>query len=177
MPLPQRRPEARILLRVAEVVRAQDQVEGRAQAGLRQFQFQRARVRVGHQPQALAGPAYRRQEPLHARQRGDQVRIAGLERGHVQAQLAAPVIHAVPGQLPAPAAKQRFQVGARIGQRQATGLGVVLRQVLLPEGVVELEVEQRAVHVEHDGVDRVPVDERIGVHRVYHNRPSPTEPS
>ncbi len=53
-------------------------------------------------------------------------------------------------------AKQRQQLG--LGQRQADAmvLGVALRQVGEPEVVVEVQVEQGAVHVQQDGVDLVP---------------------
>ena len=36
--------------------------------------------------------------------------------------------------------------------------GIAHRDVLLPEMVVEMQIEQGAVHVEQDGVDGVPVD-------------------
>ena len=43
--------------------------------------------------------------------------------------------------------------------RDAAALGEAARQVLLPEALVVAEVEERAVHVEQDGVDRGPVGE------------------
>jgi hypothetical protein len=42
-------------------------------------------------------------------------------------------------------------------------LGVALRQVGEPEVVVEVQVEQRAVHVQQDGVDLVPEQWEHGV--------------
>jgi len=41
--------------------------------------------------------------------------------------------------------------------RNAAALGVPARKKFAPEAVVESEIEQSAVHVEKDGVDRLPV--------------------
>jgi hypothetical protein len=52
---------------------------------------------------------------------------------------------------------------ARRFAAQALGLGVAQRHVRLPEVIVEVEVEQGAVHVKQDGVDLPPVEVRAEV--------------
>ncbi|MCY1558575.1 hypothetical protein D9M68_955230 [compost metagenome] len=79
-----------------------------------------------------------------------------LEFTDRQVQLAAPEVRAVPVELAGMRMEQRQQLG--IGQRAADAvqLGIALRQVLQPEVVVEVQVEQGAVHVQQDSVDLAP---------------------
>ena len=95
-------------------------------------------------------------EQLGVRAQGDQVGDLTLEFADRQFQLAAPEVRAVPVQRAGVLAKQRQQLG--LGQRQtdAMVLGITLRQVLEPEVIVEMQIEQGAVHVQQDGVDLVP---------------------
>lgn len=113
-------------------------------------------MRVGDQHHALASFAQGAQKQLGIRAQGDQVGDLALEVTDRQPQLAAPEVGAVPVQRTGMLAKQRQQLG--LGQRQAEAvvLGVALRQVGEPEVVVEVQVEQGAVHIQQDGVDLVP---------------------
>src|SRR5690606_26464765 len=51
----------------------------------------------------------------------------------------------------------RHQFAAHLFMVAPVMFGIASRQMPLPEMVVEIEVEQGAVHVEQDGVYRVPV--------------------
>src|SRR5690606_33767162 len=95
---------------------------------------------------------------------GDQVAHLPLQLGDVELQLLAPVVDAVPVEGAPLGVEQGGQLRPRGGPVEAVALGVAGRQVLLPEVVVEVEVEQGAIHVEQDGVDGAPVegDEVVG---------------
>ncbi|MNP19430.1 hypothetical protein D3C76_1119560 [compost metagenome] len=138
------------------VVGADQALEERRQFDPLQLQRQRVAVGVGDQHGALAGQAQGGEEVVGVRAQGDQVRHLALEVAHRQLQLAAPEVQAVPAELAGMVAEQRFQLGVGQSAADAVVLGVALRQVLQPEVVVEMQVEQGAVHVEQDGIDLGP---------------------
>ena len=113
---------------------------------------------VGHQHDALAVAAQRLEEVRHVRVHVDEVGDFLLQAGDVELQFARPVIHAVPVQRAGLGAVDVGEAAARHGRRQAVALGIADGDMLLPEMVVEMQVEQRPIHVEEDGVEAVPVD-------------------
>src|SRR5262245_5463758 len=91
--------------------------------------------------------------------------VISLELFDVESEVAAPVIETVPVERPRDRVKTSDQTRARGVDRAAAQHGVVLGDELEPEEIVECEVEQRAVHVDEDGVDTIPIDGRGGCRR------------
>ncbi len=148
--------QKRVLLRVAVVVGADQSVEIGRQFDPFQLQRQRVAVRVGEQRHALAGPAQGGEEGIGVRTQRDQVRHLVLEFADRQVQFPAPEIQAVPVELAGVFAEQRLEHGVGFGATEAIAFGIALGQVFQPEVVVEVQVEQGAVHVEQHGVDGGP---------------------
>src|SRR5690606_8714236 len=89
---------------------------------------------------------------------GDQVFDLPLQRDDVNGKFGGPIVRAVPAQPVLFAGKASVQVtGAGLGI-ESVQFGEASRQMVLPEMVVEVEVEPGAVHVEQNGVDSAPVD-------------------
>jgi hypothetical protein len=149
-------PEGGIFLGHAELVRADHRVQELVQAGLVQLQAQGIRVSVGRQHQPLAGLAGGFQKIGDVGQYGDQAGDFRLEAGDVQFQRGAPVIEAVPFDAPFHGPETRNQAFFGLLQRQAVLLGVAQGHEFAPEVIVEIQVEQGAVHVEQHRVDLVP---------------------
>jgi hypothetical protein len=156
-------PELLLFLRRAERVRTDDGVEVRREPGLRHLQRHALVVRVGRQHHAAAAGAQGIKEGRNVRMDVDQVRHFLLEAHDVEFERGFPEVHRVPLQGSGAAVVARHQFLAPGRRRHAARLGIALRQVHLPEMVVEIQVEQGAVHVEQDGVDARPVDHR-GTH-------------
>ncbi|MNI49893.1 hypothetical protein D3C73_1045310 [compost metagenome] len=96
------------------------------------------------------------QECVGVLAQGDQVCSFQFQFAHRQFQLGAPEVQAIPLQLPGIAFEQRLQLHFGHGPTHAVQVGVTLGQVLEPEVVVEVQVQQRAVHVQQNGVDVAP---------------------
>ncbi|QHB25576.1 hypothetical protein TCK1_230 [Pseudomonas monteilii] len=158
----QRIPELRALFRVAIIVRADQPLEIRRQLYPLQFQRQRITMRIGNHHHPLAGLANRRQESVGIRPQGNQVGDFLLQLANRQAQLAAPEVQAIPVQRAGIAFEQRLQLHFRHGPAYSVQLGIALGQVLQPEAVVVVQVEQGAVHVQQDGIDGRPGKNRHG---------------
>ena len=94
----QLRPELRVFLRHAEVVRADDAPEVARQPGLLGLDFEHVAMRVGDQHRIEAAPVQRLQEPLGTRQEAHVRAHFALQLRNVERQLAAPEIDAVPVQ-------------------------------------------------------------------------------
>ncbi len=160
--LTQRRPETRVFLRRAEVMRAMHLIEVLPEAGFRQLELPTAMVGIGGQPKIAPAAANRLQEMLAAGQGGNPVLHFRFHRDDVEPGEAAPVIEAVPVQ----GTENGFEFGIQpcIGflEAEAMQLGVAPGYKFVPEMIVVGEVEDRAVHVEKDVVDGRPVDERCG---------------
>ena len=113
-------PELRLLLGRAEAVGAEAGVEVADDLGARILDCERGRMRIGDQHQALAQRAHPPQELARSRQPADVVRIAVLERGDIQLELAAPVVDAVPVERAFARAKARLQLGLRLLRRSSS---------------------------------------------------------
>jgi hypothetical protein len=152
------RPEARRLLGDLQVMRADDPVEVSAETGPRELECERLLMGVGDQDAALAAPLERLQKVEHMRMDRDQMLDLLLEQGDIQAELAAPMVDAVPleGALDVAIAGEQLGLGD-LGRKPA-GLGVALGDMLEPKMIVEVQVEQGAVHIQEDGVDTMPID-------------------
>ncbi len=81
-----------------------------------------------------------------------------LQLHDVDTQLSRPVIEAVPLQRSLTGGDALMQIFGRLGGAEAEMLGVARGQMLKPEEVVEMKVEQGAVHVQQDRVDLLPVN-------------------
>ncbi len=81
-----------------------------------------------------------------------------FQRRHVQAELPAPVVQAIPLQRAAHRRETRRQHRHGFFVRQAVQAGVARRDQFLPEEIVETQVQQGTVHVQQDGVVIPPVE-------------------
>ena len=152
------RPEVRRLLGDPEIMCADDalQMTGKRRA----FELERERLLmgVGDQDAPLAERGQSLQELHHMRMDRDQMLDLTLEQYQIQPQLTAPVVDAIPFERSRDVAIAGQQLGTGRLERQAARLAIAARDVFEPEMVVEVQIEQGAVHVEEDGVDPGPVD-------------------
>jgi hypothetical protein len=151
-------PERRVLLGQAEIVAGVDRIHVALQPGARQLDGQRAAVGVRHQHGALAQLPHRDQEIGDVRQEVDMVLGLALQRRDIETELATPVIQAVPLERPPGRREPRLEHRDGLLVRQAVQGRVARRDELLPEEIVEPEVEQRAVHIQQHGVVMVPLE-------------------
>ncbi len=140
-----------------------DGVEIALQTGSLVLDPQGFRVRIGHQHQPLVAVTKPQQELLRARQPADALAGRTLQCRHIEPQLAAPVIHAIPVQRALAGAKAWLQLLARLVGSKGARRAIHRGQVVPPEVGVEGEVEQRAIEVEQDGVDLIPVGRPLTV--------------
>ena len=153
-------PEFLLLLGRAQRMRTDYRIEARAESRARHFQRHALVMRIGRQHHAAAAGAHRIEKGRDVRMDVDQVRDFFLEAHDVQLQLGLPEIHRIPVEGAGAGVKARHQFLASAARRQAARRGIALRQMHLPEMVVEIQVEQGAVHVEQDAVDARPVEQR-----------------
>ena len=113
-------------------------------------------MRVRDQHRIEAARVQRLQKLLCPGQESHVLAHFAFQLGDVERQLAAPEVDAVPVERPLLGDEARLECRASGLQRQLVTLGVALGQHFQPEIVVEAQIEQRAVHVEQDGVDLVP---------------------
>ena len=105
----------------------------------------------------LALGLHRAQEIRRTGERAAAVAHVVLELDQVEAGQCAPVGQAVPRQRAAQRLEMRPELGVGRVESDALALGVARRHDLTPEIVVEREVEDGAVHVEHHEFDGRPV--------------------
>src|SRR5690606_14119531 len=123
---------------------------------------ERIAMRVRHDAEALAARTNGVEKLGRARQEANVLAMLALQGSEIEAEIARPMIEAVPRQLACDRIEARREALARMLDREAVALRVSLRHELEPKEVVEREIEQRAVHVDEHGVDVVPVDETRG---------------
>src|SRR3984885_14458516 len=83
--------------------------------------------------------------------------MGAMQRRHVELQLAAPVIHAIPVERAGAGTQARMQRRARLGEAQRASRRIGLRHDLAPQMVIEAQIEQRAVEVEERRINTLPV--------------------
>ena len=132
------------------------------QPGAGHLQGQALVVGIGDQGDALAQLAHAGEEGFHMGMDGDQVGDFFLQPHDVQFGFRGPKIHRIPLQGADAGVEAGGQFLAAGRQAHAPRLGMAQGHVLLPEVVVEMEIEQGAVHVQQDGVHAVPVDHGRG---------------
>ena len=102
----------------------------------------------------------RLQEALRAREEAHVRALLALQLRDVERQFAAPEVDAIPVESALLGDETRRERRASRLQRQLVAPRIALGQHFQPEIVVEAQIEQRAVHVEQDGVDLVPARQR-----------------
>ena len=113
---------------------------------------------IGHQDAPAAARAQLGQQGAGMGALGNEVRHLVFEFGDIHRQLRRPVVCAVPLQSVPLAIKARQEFRAAGCGVEAAQLGEAAGQMVLPEVIVEMEVEQGAVHIEENSVDGAPVD-------------------
>ena len=89
---------------------------------------------------------------------GDQVGDLPFQFGDIHCQFRRPIIGAIPLNGILFALKALVEIVSGVFWIVAVLLGIARRQVLHPEVVIKMQVEQGAVHVQQNGVDGAPVD-------------------
>ena len=133
-------------------------IETGADPGATQFQVQAVAMGVGYQDALPALVAQRFQECHGPGAFGDQVLNFAFQGNDVEFELGGPVIGAIPVQAVLFALEALMQGAAAGLGFDLVQLRETLGQMVLPEVVVEVEVEQGAVHIEENGVDGAPRD-------------------
>jgi hypothetical protein len=141
-------------------VRAHDAVDELIYTGLLGLHGERIAMCVRDDPQMLAARTHGLEKFARARKEPDQMAVSMLQRFHVETELAAPMVEAVPVECPLDRVEAPRQPVARLGGSATFELCVARRHELEPEVIVEGEIEQRAVHVDEHRVDAVPFDPR-----------------
>ena len=118
-------------------------------------------MRVGDQHGSLAGVARAVEKLDNVAVYRDQVVDFLLEPGDVQPEFATPVFHAIPFHGALLVAESGIQPGLCRIQFQTVGLGIARWHEFPPEVIVEMQVEQGAVHIEKHAVDFVPWDHNL----------------
>ena len=113
---------------------------------------------VGHQVDPLAVPAQKEQELDDEGVHRDQVVHLLLENRDVEAELVGPVVEVGPVEGIFLGAEQPVEPLLGTVEGDGVFLRIALGHVLEPEMVVEMPVQERAVHVQQHGVYQVPVD-------------------
>lgn len=155
----QSRPESCRFFGGGEGVRTEDVIEVRADAGDVELEGEAVVVSVGDQPALTAAGGDGLEKSQGLRADTDAGAFSLFQGDEIEAELSAPEIDAVPAETAALSMVSSFQFGLCLRKIEAMRLRPALRYELAPEVVVEVEVEQGAVHVEHDEVDATPVDE------------------
>ena len=117
------------------------------------FDGQRDGMRVRQQQQALAGATQLREKITRPGQPGHVRTHFAMQRTDVDAEIAAPVLDAIPGQR----AAQRIEAPRDLGiggvHVQPLRNREALRHEIAPDVVVIGLVEQRAIEVQAHGID------------------------
>jgi 3'(2'), 5'-bisphosphate nucleotidase len=124
-------------------------VEIIAESRYRVLEVERVGVRVGYQQDTLVLPADFAQEAEGAWQITDLVRDIVVYLYDIDTQSLVPVIEAVPLQVTLDRTVLCVEFIARLVKAQVVGGRVTTRHEIPPDVVIEGEVENRAVHVEH----------------------------
>ena len=115
-------------------------------------------MRIGHQPQPAAAGAHRVEKRHRARQGPDALANFSLEHQHVEPGHPAPMVGAVPRQRVLGGDELRQQAGIGLVATDAVQRCITLEHQGAPKVIVVGEVQNGAVHVEHDQVYLRPVD-------------------
>src|SRR5690606_22598950 len=155
---PQLCPEIEVFLGHAEVMGGHQTVEILIELGNGQLEIQALAMGVGDEDDPVMAVAQLTQKILDVGPKRNQVLNLFLELADIEAEFAGPVVEAVPVEralFPFDALRQLrldlFQ-GAIVMGRVAQG------QMLQPEVIVEVEIQQGTVHIQQDGIDLAPVD-------------------
>ena len=146
-------------------MRAHDAVDEPIDAGVLGLHGKSIAMRVGDDRKAFAARAHAREKVLRAGQKANVRAVLALQALQVHTEIARPMIEAIPlerADLGLEARRERLLRGRHAHPAQVR---VALRHDLAPEQIVEVEIEQRAVHVDEHGVDAVPVDDGFGCWR------------
>ena len=134
---------------MAVYVRAVEPVEVISQARDRILERQRIRMRVRHEQHADILPVHCFQEVQGAREVANAVRDIVVDLDDVDAEPVIPVIEAIPLEITLHCRVLFEQAIPRVLERQIVGHRVPPRHEVFPDVVVERQVENRSIHIEH----------------------------
>src|SRR5690606_10347230 len=177
----QRVPEGLLLLGVAEVVGADQALEPVTQLHPLHLQRQGITVGVGNEDDLTTTALQRLEEQVRIRPQLDEVRHLALELDDRQIQLPGPEVQTIPVHLPLDPVHQWMDALLRPFQRLPVPGRIATGQILDPEMVVEMQIQQGAIHVQQDGIDGIPVQHGVWVLNEWTamitNQPVTTEPA
>lgn len=151
-------PELLVFLGGLKIVTGHGPLEVAAHIGLLVFERQNARVGVGDENASFVVLRQTREECLAVRSKANQVQKLSFQFTNVQPRHLVPVIEAVILERVAAFLILSLQLGTRLRQCETACSSIALGKVVAPEEVVEIEVEDRAVHVDQYGVNPGPIE-------------------
>lgn len=152
------RPILRSHLQVPHFKGIHDPIHPVLEAGPGRFHIHARLMRIGQNRDPFLLPFQFDKKRFCARQKADHMTQLPVHRHDIDAYSFGPVLQVRPGQLTFDRSIHRHQPIARVLERMSVQDGIATRQFLLEKEVVEVPVEQRAVHIEQDVVDVVPID-------------------
>src|SRR5690625_537265 len=120
-------------------------------------------MRIGNQDPSFAGLPKGLQKCFSLWSKTNQMRDFTLEHRDIELQRFTPVIQAIPINRPFDTLHVLHELLARLWQLEGVLLGIAQRQVLQPEMIIKIQVEQGAIHIQQYSFDFVPS---------YHHLPS-----
>lgn len=113
---------------------------------------------VGHQNDPLPAIAQRTHQCQRVGTPANQVNGLSMWRHYVQAGVSRPIVQTIEFDPTEHFAHVCGELEVCVFERESVGGGEVSGQQVAPDLVIELQVEQRAIHVEQHSIDLVPVD-------------------
>ena len=135
------------------IMRTDHHIEPLGQRQALCFHHQGYRVRVGDQYDVKVARLKVSQKGLCLRPPTNALRVKCLDGRNIEVQCLAPVVEAIPIQLATLTCedgRQRFLTGSDV---EAALPAPLTRDYGAPEMIVELEIEERAVHVQQNGIE------------------------
>ncbi len=151
-------PELLVFLGGLKIVTGHGPLEVAAQIGLLVLERQNPGVGVGDENASFVVLRQTREEFPAVRSKANQVQKLSFQFTNVQARRFVPVIEAVILERVAAFLIPLLQLGTRLRQCEAARSGIAPGKVVAPEEVVEIEVEDRAVHVDQYGANPGPIE-------------------
>lgn len=87
---------------------------------------------------------------------GDEMLELSLERGNIERQLPAPVVHTIPIDGPFHALIPGKELGFGQLHIETVLLCITLRDIFAPKFIIEAEIEEGTVHVQEHGFNILP---------------------
>ncbi|KAF4516002.1 hypothetical protein B566_EDAN000239 [Ephemera danica] len=152
------RPIFRSHFKIAHLKRIDDPIHIAIQARLSCFDFDSCRMCVREDRDPFSSPTNFFKEGLRPWKKPDHIIQLLVHRDHIHPHPFRPIMEIGPGQFPFHRSIHRHQPMARLFERETVKGRIATGQLCLEEKIIEMPVQQRAIHVEQHVVDVGPID-------------------